>query len=222
MGTGLEMMRFAKTLALIAFGGFLAACSSETEGVKALDVAKTLRDSLKKDPQSAPLTVTRAQLNGITDPLLLIRTQIDGGLGLMGVQFINGDHVTWRTADDISLVLRGDMIASTRRFGQDLMSARTPKSPANQSAFRRSYTYLGGDEQLVTVTADCTYQAGARETISVLEQRFVTQKFTERCISDQIADFTNLYWVDQRGLSVKSEQFVSPKLGYITIQRINQ
>lgn len=216
------MIRLTKLLAACGLALIVAGCGSEKERLKPQQIAKQVTDNLKKDDNTAPVVVTRAMLNGITDPLLLVGTQIDGGVGLMGAQAINGAHITWRTADDISLVMHGDMISSTRRFGQDLMSARTPRSPTNQSTFRREYRYLGGDEQLLRVTADCTYTAGSRETITVLDQRILTQKFTERCISDQIDDFSNIYWVDKRGISIKSKQFVSPKLGFIILQRINQ
>ncbi|WP_420861682.1 YjbF family lipoprotein [Algirhabdus cladophorae] len=200
----------------------LIGCSSEKDRVRSIDLARTLVDELKPEKVQPPVVATRATLQGITDPLILVRTQKDGGLGLLGVQAVNGDYVTWRTADDISLVIHGQVLSSTRRFGQDIISALTPVSPANQSRFRREYSYLGGDEQIVKAIADCEYTVEKSETIVVLDQKFLTQKFLERCISDQLGEYTNIYWLDRRGIAVRSEQYVSPKTGFLTLERINQ
>jgi len=214
------MMKTVRSICAISCFGLVAACSSSEERVRNADVLSPVLSIFKKK-EAPPSGLTRAEIAGITDPLLLISLEKTGGQGLFGFSAQNSGFVTWRTLDDVALTLNNNILTSTRKLGEDLMTSLPPKGVANHPNYRREYSYLGGNEAIWKAQADCMMHQIGRETIVVLDTQYDTAVFEEVCQTTRLGEIRNSFWLDGRGIAVKSRQFVSQDIGYLGIERIN-
>jgi len=216
----MEMIRLIPRLSMFIGVLALVACSSSEERVRSKDILGPVLQGLKKKTPP-PSGLTRAEIADVTDPILLVSLEKTGGQGLLGFSAANGNFITWRTLDDAALTLNNNILTSTRKLGEDLMTSSPPTGVANHPQYLREYSYLGGDEVIWKARAVCSMRSIAAENIVVLDTAYDTTLYEEVCTSTKLGDIRNTFWVDGRGIAVKSRQFVSQDIGYIGIERIN-
>lgn len=169
--------------------------------------------------------VTRAQLDQVDTPLMAAQLTGPGTFATMVPIGVNGDVVTWRSADQITLSLKRGVIVATRGLGQDLMAADVndtlDRLRSEQGEYTRIHTYLDGEYQTQFHAFTCRIDGKASARIEIVERFYQTQRIEESCFSpDQ--RIANTYWVDQGGTVWKSKQWVSPSLGYMETELLVQ
>lgn len=224
------IMRFLLALMLIV----LAACSGGTGKPMQTpsDAVATIRKTAKAvvGKKETPVantadTVTREQLNGITDSLIRTRTQKTGQRSLLYIAQRNGAAQTWFSPDKASVLMRTGLILRTTGLGTDLYSVEAPamlavlerKGPVG--AARRVHRTLDGANALVVEVFDCMISDQGAETISVLNRSFSTRHYTEACKSTSSA-FENDYWLDTKGVLRLSRQWVGQEYGSLQLERL--
>jgi hypothetical protein len=169
--------------------------------------------------------VTRAQLDQVKTPLLAARLTGPGTFATMIPVGVNGDVVTWRSADDITLSLRQGMIVATRGLGQDLMAADIADAlqmlRGFEGAYTRVHTYLDGEYQTQFLAFTCRSEGQVSERIEIVEHLHPTRRFEESCFAPDLR-IANTYWVDPNGTIWKSKQWVGPSLGYMETELLVQ
>jgi hypothetical protein len=199
MGAVLEMMRNLVILTLV----LLAACSRPAPDVRS--------------------QISRAQLNAVTEPLML--AELDGLGTAAGVTRVatNGDIVTWQTGDKVGLSFRSGVLVATRGLGQDLISADVSHTRAalrgeRQGYYTKFHSYLDGEHQTRFRSFQCIVTARTAEQIVIFERVHATTKVEETCHSPGLR-VDNAYWFGD-GIMWKSKQWVSPFAGYLLTERL--
>lgn len=124
-----------------------------------------------------------------------------------------------------SMTLRSGVLIATRGLSADLMSASTDGAERLIAARRsgsaaRVYRFLDGNDDEVDFPATCTTASeGASSVTLVTGARFSTTRMRETCQAGDTT-FRNTYWVTGAGRIVKSEQWVSERIGMVRIEHV--
>lgn len=204
----------------------VAGCSS---GDNKSQLAQLAKGSLSEitglvrggQPKQSPAeSLTRAKIADVKAPLMRVKVERAGATGLMTPMHLSATgEVIWRTADGVSMTIEDGLLVATRALGDDLMSATTPIVQASGSG-TRIHSYLDGDDSTYQVVYRCDFSAAPAEVV-VLERLYRATRYEERCrAQDRPSSFTNEYWVDGGGKLRKSRQFVSDRVGYVTLEQL--
>lgn len=213
----------ATTLALL-----LSACGTGGESPFALaltGMAASLGQSSAKARGEAALArqLTPAALARATRPLLLAELPSREARATFVIGGENRDHITWLGADGVGLVLKGGVLTATRGLGQDLLASDTVAAEAaihrGSGDAIRGHRYLDGENRVVARSFRCAYLTEARQAIDIVGTTRATRLVSESCTAGGAA-FKNRYWIGGDGTVWKSEQWIGPALGTITLTRL--
>jgi hypothetical protein len=230
MGTDLEMSLRHRCLAPLAAILLVVSCGSDPTNTAPQQVLGQLvglaagRATVPKDQLQDVETLTRADIAGVTLPLMRSRLPEIGGAATASLAVVNGGVETWQASGRTDFMLDGPVLFATRGIGWDLLTAETaaPRQlllAGKSGNYQRTLRHLAGDDAIDLVRYDCTLTQKGPQTIVVLERRHATRYATERCVTPQGAAFENAYWVGD-GILWKSRQWVSPRLGYMETERL--
>lgn len=176
-------------------------------------------------PQArAPLTRARIEENG----LALVRAQLDGEeiSNILSAKSLNGLYVTYVSAFQQTIAMKGTLITATRGLGGDLLSVADGTSdpvasltPPNDwpSSVSRSYRFPADGPEGRLISVDCKIVPGPEMQVTIVEVTYDVTVMTENCTGDG-ETFTNAHLVDRVGQIWQTRQWVGPKLGYLNIE----
>ena len=179
-----------------------------------------LAKNARGDTPVSRITASDAALNAAEVNLLLVQTETTGSRAGFALDSVNGDAMTWRSTDGVSVVTRGGQLNGTAGFGFDLSSAALPAFRPGGTVTRTHYR-LRGDEVVTPETFTCVQSLGPAEAITVTGRRFATQKLVETCRSAERDGIENAYWIDASGVVRKSRQWASPGIGYLVLEDVH-
>ena len=146
---------------------------------------------------------------------------------LTGIDTVKGETVTWRSLEDQALTIENGVVVATRGLAFDLMGSNVGLIPNDifvQGDYRdksvRSFSFLDGENNLITVSYECLYDIQASETVSRLNGLVELPYVSETCIRPG-ADIENRYYFDSRGRQVTSKQWLGDTLGYAMVEFVN-
>lgn len=137
----------------------------------------------------------------------------------------NGDVVTWRTGDNITLSFQEGLIVASRGLGDDAMSIDNAGSrQASQGAaeggyYPLFYSTLTPLFQIGYVVFQCQVTDQRSETVTVGGQARSTLRTNETCVSQDLS-IENTYWRGRDGVMWKSRQWLGVTTGYIETERL--
>ena len=137
----------------------------------------------------------------------------------------NGDVTVWQTLDGITLSLQGGVLVATRGLGDDLMSADVGgdvamlRGTGDAGYYPHIRSYLDGEDQTVFRSYQCRRAGQARTTLRIDGAARPARRIEVQCTSPR-HDFTNIYWLDDRGTLLKSRQWISPAMQYMETERV--
>jgi Protein of unknown function (DUF2886). len=219
-----------RALFALAFVAGTAGCSSSTEVNPYLQLVATFQQQLANrnaEPQRLGPDIVAAALEATDEPVAF------AAFTERPAEFVtrrigrNGPFETFSTSSGQAFILRSGVIAGTRGLGADLMSSDT--GPLTAAVARRTrgtvdYTirYLTAEDQTVEQTLTCVLSPGAAPIQPApVAMRGIDTFVTADCNNPDLR-FTNTYAVTGGGQIVASQQFLTPELGMIGIQRIQR
>jgi len=232
MGTGMEikMIRSAFGLCLSLFAALaLTGCGSDpmmSNSQGGLPIARQLATSIaiqsqpRSDKSASP--EFRKVLESAGTPFYRVVIAKMQYAGIMAPFGQNGNVVTWSSSVRQTMSVRDGVLVATRGFGNDLMSALAPdiaEVSRGSGTFHRVYYYLDGADQSQSLAVDCSFARSGNETITLLGLSYDTHRVTEVCVN-ATTHIENTYWFDGSGKLRQSDQFLSPELAYMRLQRI--
>ncbi len=123
----------------------------------------------------------------------------------------------------------GGAVTGTQAFGKDLEGVlHDPRDPVAHpmplaewpGRVDRQYQFTVRDTGAYAVTLACVYDRVAAETIEIVEIGFDLVRISETCTNAR-RQVVNTYWVEADTGSIwKSEQWLGPDLGQVTIEII--
>lgn len=212
---------------VLALGLGLGACSSG--GPTLFQRIGTLAATTVTGPEETPAPrLTRAELNQIPSAVIAVSTGGGPRAFLVPLSDNNG-HLNYRDAEGNAVILFGGAVSRTESLGYDLRAVRyhaldpiAHQMPLAEwpDRVQREYQYARRDLGRYSITLDCVFERVARETIEIVEVSFDVMRVSEICTNAR-RQITNTYWVDQAtGFIWKSEQWVDPRIGHLTIEII--
>ncbi|PTV97711.1 group 4 capsule polysaccharide lipoprotein GfcB/YjbF [Rhodobacter aestuarii] len=188
--------------------GKVAARRAKSEGVTAPDPEAMAREALALN--QGPLLFSTRE-NAGTGPAVL---------GMIGE---NGPMRTYATPQMQTLMLRNGLVVGTRGLGHDMMSAEVDEVATLIHARRagtgarviRLLDGLGTERPLPLTCTVAPAQTGAKYSFAGRDWNGTVM--AEHC-TGQGFDFTNSYLVTSSGQIATSRQWVTPELGYFTLQ----
>tara|TARA_Y100001970_G_C14216027_1_gene849693 strand:+ start:1415 stop:2083 length:669 start_codon:yes stop_codon:yes gene_type:complete len=144
-----------------------------------------------------------------------------GPQGLVILESVNQDQLTWVSADGVYLVTEYGRIVSTRGLPNNLISILNQRSSLKDvlEEGNNESNYYSYDKPLLrNLHIKSTYEIGNKEEVKILDKTFLLRVVYERGRNEYLGwSFTNKYWIDENYYIWKSEQFISPKLPKISI-----
>ncbi|WP_341366845.1 YjbF family lipoprotein [Yoonia sp. BS5-3] len=162
-------------------------------------------------------TVARLQV-----PVLLLSND-DFASALVPVAQDDGAQV-WQSRDPIQISDQSGVVIATRGLGHDLMAGEVADAVAAlQSAggvYTRVWVHLDGDLRLVRREERCRLSPERmvrhQASSGAIDLRVVVE------ICGDVDPITNIYHVDGDGLIWWSQQWISPALGSVTLERVTR
>ena len=209
----------------------LGACSLGNS--RSNDLGKELFAAAKAtvtEPQAAPapnsaVQLSRAQLKGITEPLIRTKTEKTGQVSLLYIAQRNGNSQVWFAPDRVSFTIRSGLILQTKGLGNDLYATDAPAVLAllerrgGVGPSSRIVRRLDGANAQTVDVFDCILTDLGPETVSVLGLSFSTRHYVEAC-QNADASFSNDYWLDGKGILRSSRQWIGQEYGPIFMERL--
>ena len=167
--------------------------------------------------------ITRAQLDQISQPLLLAELPQLGTAAGVAPAGSNGEVVTWQTGDRVSLSFHDGVVVASRGLGQDLISADVSNTVAALRGgaggfYEKFHSTLDGEHQTEFRAFQCEITGRAAESIVIFQHRHATTRIEETCHTPGLR-VVNRYWLGG-GIMWKSKQWVSPAVGYLLTERL--
>lgn len=227
-------MRWIRTAAF-GLSAFVAGCSTGADDALTELLKETAGALAQGNPAASNITATRASLTalGFDQPLIVVSLPEAGTRGGLLRQFDKEGVTFWRTADEFSTmrfeagVLRGTTGLGHDLYGVDTKATRAALTAGAQASSLRSYRVLNGEGVLHVQPYTCTLFPKGRETIEVFDRSHAVIRFSEICtahgrdLDGERRRLENTYWRDvSRPVVWKSRQWVSPNLGYMTVERV--
>lgn len=196
--------------------------------------ATLLPAGLRRTPAGDGFTATRASLTaaGFAQPLLVVTlTEPRRRAGLLVSGESRGTRF-WTGGDGGTVKTRGGVLAGTEGLAWDLYTAETAPTEAALAAqgaqgYRKVYRLLDGKSTVVPLAMDCTMTSEGGQVITVFDRTHRVTAFVERCTAvyaDVLGvrrQIQNRYWRDPAsGVLWRSEQWISPKMGLVTLERV--
>ena len=209
----------------------LISCSNssdfETGEIKAI---KMLRETLIAHNTTRMLLdtrkiITRQKIDDAKIPVLFVELG-NGQNGTLTLYPGQSVSETWLGADGATITLQNGVIKATRGMKNDVMgSASSMPSWSrinNEFEYTRQISYLGGDNKTNSRVFSCTMRKHKKpSTITIFEVIFDVQKYFETCIRNT-EKLENRYFVDDKNVVRRSNQYHGPALGYLTIERLDR
>ena len=204
-------MKFKKILPLI----FLSGCASLPNNIAPgyVDTYKTIKGFIVVYPDNV---VSRQLVNNI--PYASMSLKIGKGpKGLIILESINEEELTWITADPIYLVVKNGRIIKTEGLENDLSETIYPKTNFKQifaediKNLTAYYSYK--NPSLFNLEVVLYYSIDSPEEVIILDETRELSKVTEIVRNDFLGwKFSNFYWVDKDFFVWKSEQIINPTI----------
>ncbi len=175
-------------------------------------------------PRSAEqIAAEAARVN--KSPLILVTLENLGRTQALALVGQNGNMRTYMNPAEQAVILRSGMLLGTKGLGNDLAVAGADQSAALIRARRagtaqRTMRFLTGDGLERPLPMSCTVSTGASKSFSFTGQSWNAQQVGERCTTASGLSIDNSYLVTADGQIPVSRQWISPVLGYLTIQTI--
>lgn len=209
----------------------LAACSLGND--KSNDFGAGMVSAVKSSVaarQAAPapnvaVQMTRAQLNGITEPLIRTKTEKTGQISLLYIAQRNGNTQVWFAPDRVSFTLRAGLIVQTKGLGNDIYATDAPAVSAllehrgGTGPTRRIIRRLDGANAQNVHVFDCTLTDRGPDSVIVLGTTFPARHYEEAC-SNAEQSFANDYWIDAKGVLRASRQWIGEDYGTLFMERL--
>lgn len=188
----------------------------------ALSVGQLGHKSAKPNLDPAALASIRNILAGVGKPILSVTIKKTHYAGMMTPYGQNRNVQTWASGTPETVSLRDGILVATRGFGPDMMTSIGLDAAQVRSAaggFHRVYYYLDGDDQPQSLAFDCQYTSNGPDSVTIIGLSYATHRVTEDCANPS-SKFQNVYWFDGSGKLRQSDQFVSPQLASLRLQRV--
>lgn len=179
----------------------------------------------KKPKPQARDQLTREILDATHEPLLLTDIATKKASFTLTQLARNGQVQTWQSPDGVGISFDHGVLVATRGMGEDVMSAdvsntiRMLSGQTGDGFYTRFQTYLDGEYQTQFRSFQCQRTGIKRETIQSYGKNRSTTRIEETCYTPDF-DVTNIYWRGSDGLIWKSQQWVSPVIKYLVIERL--
>lgn len=223
------MKQHSKLLLVFPALLLLAACGNQPghgtglQAIRGAVLKKAAPSSAIPDATELKRTITEALAN--TDKRLAVAVvERHNTFTFLTEIARNGAYSTWGSPDRRTLSEQSGLVTASRGLGADLMSANVGESLALIQGRRagsaiRSHIYLDGENQEVSLIFSCSFAPTGQQTISIGEIHVTTRTVEERCAGHGLS-FQNNYRVSSTGRIVQSRQWIGPKIGHITIQKL--
>ena len=136
----------------------------------------------------------------------------------------NGSVSTWRADQGFSFSFDNDILVATRGLGDDLIGSDAngvrAAIAAGGGTVSRAHSYLGALDQIVLRETTCTItRIGSEDVPTLTGSTRNLVRHNESCTGRTIA-FENIYWTNEAGDIMRSQQLVSPSLAYLVTDRL--
>lgn len=158
--------------------------------------------------------------------LLIIQGGVVTGTRGLGFDLMNAD------ARQTIAALRGGGLAhhvphhgphpviASAKHGTEYGATHHPHPHPGGARTTRVHGYLDGVGKVLERRFACRLAPAGAETLRLITRVVQTRVTTETCEGARGGRFVNRYWQDAAGQVVKSEQWVSPQVGYVRTEQV--
>lgn len=164
---------------------------------------------------------SRAVLERAGMPVLVATVERRGAVATLIQSGRNGDVVTWRTGDGVTLSFDRGILVATRGLGFDLMAADVNGTQraldGARGPFVRVHRYLDGENRDRFERLTCEMAPPTVDPVAILGTVHATRRHTETCRGAG-EPIVNQYWRTTDGRIWKTRQWVSAGTGHLVVE----
>ena len=219
-----------RLLSLLIGVSTLVACTNSADFKKGeIEIFSTLKDviSTEKKPQKfidARKLVTREKIDASGLEILFV--ELESGKNGTSIKYPGRNMgEVWLGVDGATITLKNGFLIATRGLGDDLMSSAGAYPSlhliAKTTTYIKTQTWLAADNKMLTKEFSCTVSVESKQRdILVFDKAFLVRRAVETC-DDGTFKTENEYYFDVNGLVRRSNQYLSPTLGSLLIERLD-
>lgn len=210
------------TLTIAVLAVVLTACSSGTTMTRLAKIPGF--ESLSEEPvllDPNALAVIDQIGAGARKAINVVRIERKAAMDMIEIAH-EGDRSTYMSASRRGLVLKNGVITQTQGIGGDLANSQHESYDLRytQDVFTKTHGFLGGDNQIHTVTFRCIRTVRPTDYFGLREQRRLLTPVDEVCSNDR-QSHENIYFLyPNTGTVFRSRQWVSDQIGYLRVEQI--
>ena len=224
----MEVTRLFKWLIILQL---FSACSNSPEyesgEIKTLNLIRQAfaKPKTEKIYLNAKAILNRDMIDKANTSVLYVELE-SGQNGTLTPYPEKGDGQTWIGADGATITFKQGVLKASRGMGNDLMGSYSTMPPwgkiGKASSYVRELSMITGNNKLNNHFFECQMtKTYGTQTIDIFEKTFTTNYFIEDCKGLK-SSFKNEYYVDEREIVRKSNQYHSNTIGYIKTERLEQ
>lgn len=181
--------------------------------------------NLKKDiPQKKTEIITQKKFKKVKKPILFFEKS-NGKSGFLVLYPGKNLNETWYSSDGVNISLFNGELISTRGLRNNLIDTILPKSKTYNQRLLASYSkiqyFLTSENKIEKLSFVCTMSLNSDvKSMEIFKQKHDVIEYIETCKSNKY-HIINKLWQSLEGLTLKSLQWHSASLGYITFTRLN-
>lgn len=220
MGAVLAMIQHFMRAGVAALA--LAACGDLEQGSTAARLAQgaLVLTGQAAPPAPPPPLASDADLRANPGKFIRVHIRATGQSSIMMLAGQNGAHTTWIDSAGISVTTMGGIVVATRGLPRDLMGADAAQTVAALQSgggkSQRRHDFLDDQDQISAKLLQCSIAPQGPDPVTRQGETRAATRYQEACTSDSLS-FTNIYWIDDRNMVLRSLQAVSPDAGYVQI-----
>ena len=206
-------MKITKFLILIAFSG-CATFPTNNIAPGYLETFNSIKNAIIGFESDG--YITRDLVNNIPYASMTLKIG-KGPKGLLILESINNDELTWISADPIYLVIKNGRIIKTEGLDNDLKeiiySELNFKQIFNKNIEKFNVFYSYRNPELNNLELHFNYSLIGKESITILDEVLELSLIHEEVSNNTLGwKFTNKYWIDSDYFIWKSYQTINPKI----------
>lgn len=190
-------------------------------------IARVTGRGATKAPAAAPLSAEQMAARALASnpaPLIYVGLESAGTAQVMAMTGSNGAMRTYMTTNEQALIIRDGMLVGTKGLGNDLAVAEADGPSALIRGRRageasRTMRLLDGEGVERPLPMRCTVSAGGNKSFGFAGTSWSATQMAETCVAGPLK-VENSYLVTSGGQIPVSRQWVTPQLGYVSIQTI--
>jgi hypothetical protein len=182
------------------------------------------KNSKKNILQKKNSDIPQKKFQKVTKPILFFEKS-NGKSGFLALYPGENLNETWYSSDGVNISLFNGELVSTRGLRNNLIDTSLPRlktyGQRSLAPYSKNQYFITPENKIVEFSFSCTMSRNYDvNSIEIFNQKYEIVEYIESCKNNKYI-IVNKLWQSLEGFTIKTLQWHSESLGYITFTRLN-